>query len=740
MREQVKKRDLGKKLPPTNGNHSYKGSSQNKPPPASKPNVAPEIAHQKISELEKANSTANASKISAKSPQSVKPPERSPERIRRKSKSHKSGTPSPKSTENQNVTSETKNEDPSIQDVQNLEIVKKLIKHIEENITEAKQKNRQSTMSDSPAQTISPSTHGTNKSLPGSPSRVDSAAGIPNKRGPALDSGTRRSPDTTDSQSKRSHKETVQYSGENPVELVRSTSDRSNQLSQAIVMSKASTRPSHPQSKNTNPGKRDRIGDEKTSSLNPGLSSGNIDTKVFPDQTDSSGGSPRKMIREEIDESEKRIQQIERQMTKIKYQKRIKKLDRKIELAKKSRPKFPKNEEEKHKAKYSGHKQQHMKSPKERRGAESSDCESSGSEISFDEYLDDSDDARRKERLVDRLPQTYRDAVQTSSPSGRLESRTDVTDARGRNPDSHSSLGKDVERINYKSRPSSRDRFNPDSSPISRSSPRDVGQISRHGHSERKHHISQRDRSRSRSGDSVKRKRRSSSPDSSHRRHEPNYHPSKRRSRSPYFSRSKSPQSPRSKSSYFSRPPHSTRSSYYSRSRSPHSPRSQPPHHSRSRSPHSQRSRPSHHSRSRSPHLPRSRSPDSTKKSPHSDGRFDHSKASSSALQRVTNSKKVYANTAKVHRRSSHSGSRDENPSIDGRMSKTSNNTGRSKLVCHIHLRYNTRSSQDLLVFPSSWLQSIGWTLVYNGPYCPDTIILFLGATIPDTKWKRNKK
>ena len=351
-------------------------------------------------------------------------------------------------------------------------------------------------------------------------------------------------------------------------------------------------------------------------------------------------------------------------MKKLIYKKRLREIE--TELAKKSRPKHLENKEEKRKAKKSSHKQQHANSTKQRRHEERTDNEGSASDSSSDESHRDRDDTRRTERLLDRLPVAYRDVIQRASSRGRQERRTDVTDRRGRKPD----------------------RFYPDSSPTSRSSPRGERQISRSRHPEKIYHSSKRERSAS--GETVKRKRRYNSPDSPHRRHERNDPWSKRRSRSPYFSRSRSPHSPRAKSSYYSRSrsPHSprSRSSYYSRW--PHSPRSRSSYYSRS--PHSPSSESSYHSRSRSrsPQSPRSRSsyfsrsrsPDRRRRSPPSNKTFDLERTSSPAVpERVTQSRKVYDNKAKVHR-SSHT-SHDGRQSIDGRMSKTSNDTGRSKLI-----------------------------------------------------------
>ena len=687
MHEKMKKRDSGKKSPPTNGNQVDKSSSQNKP------SEAPENASQKTSELEKVNATTDTSKSktsSAKSPEgvetSVKPPEISPERKRGMSKSHKCGKYLPKSTGNKSVPSETRNGDLSIQNTQPLEITQKAIKVIEERITQTKQKletaqsNSSSPMSDSSAQSLSRSSQSTNKSLPGSPNRVDPAVEIPGIRGPALDSGTQRSPNAENNKPKRCHGEIEHQSGENLKKTVRSTCQKTNQFSETIVdVNKASASPSYPESTKTDldsasgeiQAKRDRIRDEKTSPPqlgSPSTSStessprktrdknDNIDTKARREMSESSGKSSRQMVSKEFDESEKRIQQIDREMKKMIYKKRLREIE--TELAKKSRSKHLENEEKKHKAKKSGHKQQRVSSPKQRRHDERTDSEGSASGSSSDESHRDRDETRT-ERLLDRLPVAYRDVVQRASPRGRQERKTDVTDRRGRKPD----------------------RFNPDSSPTSRSE----RQISRSRHREKIYRSSKRERSTS--GETVKRKRRYNSPDSPHRRYERNDPWSKRRSRSPYFSRSRSPHSPRSKSSYYSRSrsrsPHSprSRSSYYSRS--PHSPRSRSSYYSRS--PHSPRSKSSYHSRSRSrsPQSPRSRSsyfsrsrsPNRRRRSPPSNKTFDLERTSSPAApERVTQSRKVHDNTAKVCRSShiSHDGRR----SIDGRMSKKSNDTG----------------------------------------------------------------
>ena len=688
MHEKMKKRDSGKKSPPTNGNQVDKSSSQNKP------SEAPENASQKTSELEKVNATTDTSKSktsSAKSPEgvetSVKPPEITPERKTGMSKSHKCGKYLPKSTGNKSVPSETRNRNLSIQNTQPLEITQKAIKVIEERIAQTKQKletaqsNSSSPMSDSSAQSLSRSSQSTNKSLPGSPNRVDPTAGIPGRLGPLLDSGTQRLQNAADNKPKRYDLEMGQHSGENPKETVKSTSQKTNQSSETIAaVCKASASPSNSESAKTELGStsgeihanRDRIRDEKTSSPQPGSPSAssaessprktrdkndNIDTKVRREMFESSGKSSRQMVSKEFDESEKSIQQIDREMKKMMYKKRLREIE--TELAKKSRPKHLENKAKKHKAKKSSHKQQHANSAKQRRHEERTDSEGSASDSSSDEWHRDRDDTRRTERLLDRLPLAYRDVVQRASPRGRQERRTDVTDRKGRKPD----------------------RFNPDSSPTSTGE----RQISRSRHREKIYRCSKRERSIS--GDVVKRKRRYNSPDSPHRRHERNDPWSKRRSRSPYFSRSRSPHSPRAKSSYYSRSrsrsPHSprSRSSYYSRS--PHSPRSRSSYYSRS--PHSPRSKSSYHSRSRSrsPQSPRSRSsyfsrsrsPDRRRRHPPSNKTFDLDRTSSPAApERVTQSRKVYDNTAKV-RRSSHT-SHDGRRSIDGRMSKTSNYTG----------------------------------------------------------------
>ena len=336
MHEKMKKRDSSKKSPPTNGNQVDKSSSQNKP------SKAPENASQKTSELEKVNATTDTSKSktsSAKSPEgeeaSVKPSEISPERKRGMSKSHKCGKYLPKSAGNKSVTSETRNGDLSIQNTQPLEITQKAIKVIEERITQTKQKletaqsNSSSPMSDSSAQSLSRLSQSTNKSLPGSPNRVDPTAGIPSRRGPLLDSATQRSQNAADNKPKRYDGEMGQHSGENPKETVKSTSQKTNQSSETIVaVCKASASPSNSESTKTNLGSasgeihanRDRIRDEKTSSPQPESPSAsstesssrktrdnndNIDTKVPRDMSDSSGKSPGQMISKEVDESEK---------------------------------------------------------------------------------------------------------------------------------------------------------------------------------------------------------------------------------------------------------------------------------------------------------------------------------------------------------------------------------------------------------------------------------------------------